>query len=180
MKPRAFAEQRPGVLTIRGRYGLLRAFGVVPLLFSGIALYQGIGGRNADLMPPPMALVLGLVFGSIGLVLLFGETEIVIDRTAGRVRKTARLFFLRTRESRGLDEFRGLRISWEYSRSDDSQPHSYRVYVLALEPDPGASGADGFEIARSSAYEQVRSGSEKIGRFLNLPVHDDSQKALGG
>ncbi len=112
------------------------------------------------------------VLAFLGLLLAFGRSGMILDRTCGTAEKWWGLAFgvkLWTRETSlsGLD-----RVALE-SRVQGSGKNRHRVYPVAL-----AGGAEPLEVDAHLEYPESRRLAERLSRFFGVPLHDDAEGTL--
>jgi hypothetical protein len=123
--------------------------------------------RGGDALPFYFGIPFGAIFAAVGGAILFGRTELIIDRGEGTVFKNWKLLSKTVYEQhRELTEFDRIRLNSEIRQSKNS---SYTVYPIKLE---GAE-AEAFSISEGRAKNKARSQAESLAKFLSLPIHDE-------
>ncbi len=163
-------ESGSGRLEGRAGGGCLAIFGL-PFLLAG--LFVAIGGSLGMLEseggePAPIYFVLpfGLIFATVGAILVFGRYGIVIDRNARQVTTWYGLLVPMKSTQHPLGVIDEVRITKEIRRSDKS---TRTVYPVRL-----AGGAQPIDINETTDYGDSRQLAEQLATFLDLPVVDRS------
>ena len=164
------ATRDPDILHFKSGGGPLVVPGV-PFLCAGLfMLAVSLGLVPLRETPPPwyVALPIGLGLCVAGLVMIFGRTELLIDRRQKRI--VRRLFFLvplRTREFI-LGDYRRIAIGKEIKKNQNG---THTVYPVRLE---GGEEVQPINIDEPVNYEDARQRAEALAHHLDLPVVDTS------
>ncbi len=151
--------------------GCLALFGL-PFLLAGLFVTSAaIAGEIPDSdtgepAPRYFTVPFGMIFVTVGAVLVFGRRGIVIDRLSNQFTVWYGLMVPMHTKRQPLGEADEIRVTKEVRRSKNS---TYTVYPVRL-----CGGTKPFDISEPRQYQQSRQLAEQIAKFLTLPMVDQS------
>jgi hypothetical protein len=159
----------PDVIERKSGGGGLTLFGI-PFFLAGLwvlLIGLGLGPATAEggFAGSALAVLFGLIFTTIGGLLIFGRSGLIIDRRENRVVQWQGLLVPLRRTVRPLDNFDGVRI--DCNRGDKTT-----TYPVQLKKGDSTTGA--ITIESPTDYQQARRSAESLARFVRMPLEDRS------
>ncbi|MBN1341827.1 MAG: hypothetical protein JXQ73_04065 [Phycisphaerae bacterium] len=164
-------EIGPDRLAGRSGGGCLAVFGL-PFLIAGVAFtiaaLSGEVKQTGTNEPAPLyfAVPFGLLFATVGAVLVFGRRGVVLDRRNRELTTWYGLMVPIKSKRRSLDGFNEVGLTKEVRQSQKS---SYTCFPVRLTGSP-----EPFLIEEPREYQQSRRQAERVAKFLDLPMVDKS------
>lgn len=158
----------PDILSFKNGGGCLMFFGI-PFLLVGIfvmLLPFGIVPVKGDIPPWYFVIPFGSVFTMAGAILMFGRTDLTIDRRQRIIIRRWRFFITVKQKNYRLDFYRRITINKEYRSNKNSRTTVYPVRV------EGETGAEVITVREFPDYHAARNSAETIAHFLGLPLSD--------
>lgn len=170
VKKSPFTYKDQATLEIRGGGGCLSIFGL-PFLLTGIFIMQSPLGiiplKGSAETPSSIFIVLfGVVFATVGALLVFGRSGIILDRGRGRIVQWYGLLVPMKREECLLDAVD--QVEMDFSRGDGDSPATWPVRLS------GQSIAKPLSVLQPTSFAEARQSAEELSRFLQKPLVDSS------
>ena len=158
----------PDILLFKSGGGCLMIFGI-PFMLVGIfviLLPFGIVPVKGEIPPWYFIVLFGGVFATAGAILMFGRTDLAIDRRRRIIIRRWRFFTSIKQKCYRLDSYSRIMISKENRSSKNSSTTVYPVRIV------GEIGTDVIAVREFSVYLEARKEAEMIAQFLGLPLSD--------
>ena len=160
----------PDIIERKSGGGCLTLFGI-PFFLAGLwVLLIGFGAGPAPaaggFLASAAAVVVGVIFMTVGGILIFGRSGLIIDRRENRVVRWQGLLVPLRRTVRPLDSFDGVRLD----RNREGETKSYPVQLTTRRGDPTGAMA----VEEPTDYQRARQTAETLARFIRKPLEDRS------
>lgn len=159
-------------LSIRGGGGCLMLFGT-PFFLAGLAVIAATLGFFGDKSsnPPPLfvGIPFGLIFVSVGALLMFGRSGFTIDKSSRKACKWSGLLFPMFRKEFSLDDFNLIKLTSEIRHNKNS---TYTVYPVCLVHNDG----ENIEVEQTQDYLKSRKRAEQVAKICQLNLQDSGRK----
>jgi hypothetical protein len=157
----------PDIIERKSGGGCLTVFGI-PFFLSGLwVLLIGIGvgpiPAAGGLPASAVAVLFGIIFMAVGVVLIFGRSGLIIDRRENRVIQWQGLLVPLRRTVQPLDSFDGVRL--DCNREDKA-----KSYPVQLKKSGDPAGA--ITVEQPADYPRARQTAETLARFIRKPLED--------
>ncbi|MFA5321516.1 MAG: hypothetical protein WC373_02490 [Smithella sp.] len=165
-----FIYKDRATLEIRSGGGCLSIFGL-PFLLAGLFIMQSPLGiiplkRSAEAPPSIFIVLFGAVFATVGAVLVFGRSGIILDRATGRIIQWHGLLVPMKRKEHLLDAIE--QVEMNFSRGDSDSPATWPIKLS------GKSIAKPLSVLQPTSFAKARQLAEELSRFLRKPLVDSS------